>query len=61
MAAARASGGLLAAPARGVSRRIETDLVERFFVLVEQHTLARQKRWERDKETIRTYALRSKL
>jgi len=35
-----------------VSRRIETDLVERFFVLVEQHNLASQKRWERDKETM---------
>ena len=36
----------------GVSRRIENDLVERFFLLVEQHNLARQKRWERDKETM---------
>ena len=29
----------------GVSRRIETDLVERFFLLVEQHNLARQRQW----------------
>ena len=34
----------------GVSRRIENDLVERFFLLVEQHNLASQKRWERDNE-----------
>ncbi len=31
----------------GVSRRIETDLVERFFVLVEQHNLHRQTQWHR--------------
>jgi IS1 family transposase len=37
----------------GVSRRIETDLVERFFLLVEQHNLARQRLWEREQKTIR--------
>jgi IS1 family transposase len=31
----------------GVSRRIETDLLERFFVLVEQHNLHRQTHWQR--------------
>ena len=36
----------------GVSRRIETDLVERFFLLVEQHNIARQRKWERNKETM---------
>ena len=35
----------------GVSRRIENDLVERFFLLVEQHNKACQRRWERDQET----------
>ena len=38
----------------GVSRRIETDLVERFFLLVEQHNLACQRRWEREQKTMRT-------
>ena len=37
----------------GVSRRIENDLVERFFLLVEQHNLARQRQWEREQKTIR--------
>ncbi len=36
----------------GVSRRIENDLVERFFLLVEQHNLARQRQWERDRKTM---------
>lgn len=36
----------------GVSRRIENDLVERFFLLVEQHNIARQKRWEREQKTM---------
>ena len=36
----------------GVSRRIETDLVERFFLLVEQHNLACQRRWEREQKTM---------
>ena len=35
----------------GVSRRIETDLVERFFLLVEQHNLGCQRHWERDRQT----------
>ncbi len=35
----------------GVSRRIETDLVERFFLLVEQHNLGCQRHWERDHKT----------
>ncbi len=38
----------------GVSHRIETDLVERFFLLVEQHNVARQKRWEREQETMQS-------
>ena len=38
----------------GVSRRIETDLVERFFLLVEQHNRARQKRWEREQKTMQS-------
>jgi IS1 family transposase len=38
----------------GVSRRIETDLVERFFLLVEQHNLARQRQWERDHKTMQS-------
>jgi IS1 family transposase len=37
----------------GVSRRIENDLVERFFLLVEQHNLARQRQWEREQKTMR--------
>ena len=36
----------------GISRRIETDLVERFFLLVEQHNLASQQQWERDHKTM---------
>jgi len=35
----------------GVSRRIETDLVERFFLLVEQHNSRSQARWERHQQT----------
>jgi IS1 family transposase len=35
----------------GVSRRIETDLVERFFLLVEQHNVGCQRHWERSRET----------
>ena len=35
----------------GVSRRIETDLVERFFLLVEQHNIIRQRHWEREQKT----------
>ena len=35
-----------------VSRRIENELVERFFVLVEQHNIARQRQWERDRKTM---------
>ncbi len=35
----------------GVSRRIENDLVERFFLLVEQHNIARQRQWESAQET----------
>jgi IS1 family transposase len=35
----------------GVSRRIENDLVERFFLLVEQHNITCQRRWEREQET----------
>ena len=38
----------------GASRRIETDLVERFFVLVEQHNLACQRRWEREQKTMQS-------
>jgi len=38
----------------GVSRRIETDLVERFLLLVEQHNLVRQRHWERDQKTMQT-------
>ena len=38
----------------GVSRRIETDLVERFFLLVEQHNLACQRQWEREQKTIQS-------
>ena len=36
----------------GVSRRIETDLVERFFLLVEQHNPVSQKHWERNQKTM---------
>ena len=36
----------------GVSRRIETDLVERFFLVVEQHNLASQGHWERSRKTM---------
>ncbi len=36
----------------GVSRRIENDLVERFFLLVEQHNIACQRRWEREQKTM---------
>ncbi len=36
----------------GVSRRIETDLVERFFLLVEQHNIACQRQWEREQKTM---------
>jgi hypothetical protein len=36
----------------GVSRRIKTDLVESFFLLVEQHNLASQRRWERARKTM---------
>jgi len=35
----------------GVSPRMENDLVERFFLLVEQHNLACQRQWERDRQT----------
>ena len=38
----------------GVSRRIETDLVERFFLLVEQHNLSRQRQWEREHKTMQS-------
>ena len=38
----------------GVSRRIENDLVERFFLLVEQHNLASQRRWEREQKTMQS-------
>jgi IS1 family transposase len=38
----------------GVSRRIETDLVERFFLLVEQHNLSRQRQWERENKTMQS-------
>jgi IS1 family transposase len=38
----------------GVSRRIETDLVERFFLLVEQHNLVRQRLWERGHKTMQS-------
>jgi len=34
-----------------VSRRIETDLLERFFLLVEQHNSSSQARWERQLQT----------
>ena len=36
----------------GVSRRIENDLVERFFLLVEQHNIACQRQWEREQKTM---------
>ena len=36
----------------GVSRRIENDLVERFFLLVEQHNIVCQRRWEREQKTM---------
>ena len=36
----------------GVSRRIETDLVERFFLLVEQHNITCQGQWEREQKTM---------
>jgi IS1 family transposase len=39
---------------RGVSRRIETDLVERFFLLVEQHNFACQRQWEREQKTMQS-------
>lgn len=35
----------------GVSRRIKTDLLERFFLLVEQHITSSQARWERQQKT----------
>ena len=35
----------------GVSRRIETDLVERFFLLVEQHNRYSALRWARQQKT----------
>ena len=35
----------------GVSRRIETDLLERFFLLVEQHNSHSQARWKRQQIT----------
>ncbi len=35
----------------GVSRRIETDLLERFFLLVEQHNSRSQARWQRQPQT----------
>ena len=38
----------------GVSRRIETDLVERFFLLVEQHNRACQRRWECKQKTMQS-------
>jgi hypothetical protein len=38
----------------GVSRRIETDLVERFFLLVEQHNRACQRQWEPDRKTMQS-------
>ena len=38
----------------GVSRRIENDLVERFFLLVEQHNLSRQRQWERERKTMQS-------
>ena len=38
----------------GVSRRIENDLVERFFLLVEQHNLVRQRHWEREQKTMQS-------
>ena len=38
----------------GVSRRIETDLVERFFLLVEQHNLTSQRQWERGHKTMQS-------
>jgi len=34
----------------GVSRRIETDLVERFFLLIEQHNEQRQAHWQRQQQ-----------
>jgi IS1 family transposase len=38
----------------GVSRRIENDLVERFFLLVEQHNTACQRHWEREQKTMQS-------
>jgi len=38
----------------GVSRRIENDLVERFFLLVEQHNRACQRRWECEQKTMQS-------
>jgi IS1 family transposase len=35
----------------GVSQRIETDLIERFFLLVEQHNAHSQRQWERHQKT----------
>ena len=35
----------------GVSRRMEEDLVERFFLLVEQHKMTCQRHWERQQKT----------
>ena len=42
----------LARRACGTSRRIETDLVERFFLLVEQHNEHCLKQWERQQRTM---------
>jgi IS1 family transposase len=38
----------------GVSRRIETDLLERFFLLVEQHNSDSAARWARQQKTMRS-------
>ena len=38
----------------GARRRTENDLVERFFLLVEQHNIASQRRWERDRKTMQS-------
>ena len=38
----------------GVSRRIETDLLERLFLLVEQHNSSSQARWERQQKTMQS-------
>jgi IS1 family transposase len=46
--------GLVRRSCCGVSRRIETDLVKRFFLLVEQHNIACQRKWERKKETMQS-------